>query len=662
MDPQTLEKVEFGAVRHILTRFCRCGLGAGMAEHIGPSRNAEVIGRWLAQTTQMVEAVRDVGLPPTGGVADIAEALSRAHPGGGPSGADFAAISATLKAVGEVKAYLLALPESLAALTEMAEHIDDFGELISRIDAIVAADGRVHDTASDRLRRVRREITETSGRVGEVIRGYLRQPEGRKLRHGTNVTLHEDRYVLPVRTENRGRLPGVVHRTSGSGATVFVEPNACVELNNHLADLHDDERKEITRLLIELSVHVAAEAHSIDASVRGAVQVDLVSAKAQYAYQFDMVPPELSAEGPVELAQARHPLLIEQAARDADWSQPVVPIDIRLGSDFDILVITGSNTGGKTVTLKTLALLVVMAQSGMHIPTQRGCKLPIFQDVLIDVGDEQSLEQSLSTFGGHIVRIKKILHKAGPHSLVLLDELGAGTDPDEGGAIGQAILDELQHAKCLAMITTHLSVLKAYAFTHDRVDNASVEFDTKTLRPTYRLHVGTAGESHAITVADRLGLGDRVVRSARSHLSQRGQRFNKAIRATGTARRAAETARAEARQAELSAQDQADAYETKLKQVDQLRNDFEAWLAHLPNLHEGDEIFVPSLKATARLVRLELHKQLAVVSTGAMQMEVPLKELVPDLGQSGIRKQIEGLQEQLREQAQQTRQAADRAQ
>jgi len=667
VDSFTLDKIEFDEVREILAGFCRCSLGSALAHRIGPSRNADIVRKWLDQTSQMVDALREVGLAPLGGIADISDALTRATPGGGAGGEDFAVIASTLETTGLVKAYLAALPESLDELHALAGGIGDFEDEVAAIRNVVESDGTIRDDASGRLHKLRREITQTAERVREVIYGYLRQSEVRKLLQDATVTLHEDRYVLPVRVDNRGRLPGVVHRVSGSGATVFVEPNACVELNNHLADLRDDERAEIVRLLNELSLRLARKIESMRASLRVIAQIDLLSAKGLYAYQFDMVCPTMTADGPLELTHARHPLLMDQAWRQeqagaaADDRHPVVPIDVRLGSDFDLLVITGSNTGGKTVCLKTVAMLAVMAHSGMHIPAQRGATVPLLRDVLIDIGDEQSLQQSLSTFGAHLKRLKYILHKADRRTLVLLDELGAGTDPDEGGAIGQAVLDELRAIGCRAMATTHLSVLKAYAFNHDRVENASVEFDTDTLSPTYRLHIGTPGESHAITVAAHIGLPARLIEAARSHLTSQGRQFSKAIRATGRARRNAEAARAEAHAARLTAESQADAFRGKLDELDRLRSDFEGWLARLAEMSPGDEVHVSSLNRTGRLVRLQLHKQIALVELDNKQVEVPLRSLMPELGQDGVRRQLEQMRQDLLTQQRSSEAAAERA-
>ncbi|MCK5558444.1 MAG: DNA strand exchange inhibitor protein, partial [Candidatus Hydrogenedentes bacterium] len=446
MDAFTLDKIEFDAVRKILSGFCRCSLGKAAALSISPSTNPAVIRTGLEQTTQMVEAIRDVGLPPLGGVTDITAALKRTVPGHGAGAEDFAAIASALGGAGNCRTFLLNLPEHLTHLCKLGRNLADFTREVEAIQAIVAPDGTIRDDASRRLAELRSDIAATTRQIHDVIHGYLRNPEVKKLLQSANVMLHGDRYVLPVKSDNRGRLPGVVHRSSDTGATVFVEPNASVELNNRLVDLHDHERQEIERLLSDLGVIITARAEAIEKALHTLAQVDLLAGEAQYAYQFDMTCPEITERGVLEFFQARHPLLVAAEEGDGTLSagldrtdkeyapgasgaekNQVVPIDVRLGSDFDLLVITGSNTGGKTVALKTVALLVMMAQSGMHIPVRRDATIPIFRDVFIDIGDEQSLQQSLSTFAAHINRIKYILLKANKNSLVLLDELGAGT-------------------------------------------------------------------------------------------------------------------------------------------------------------------------------------------------------------------------------------------
>jgi DNA mismatch repair protein MutS2 len=660
VDSFTLKKVEFHAVRRILSRYCRCSLGRKLALRINPSRSPETVQRWLMQTTQMVTAVRDVGLPPSGGVADIAAELTRAVPGGGATPEDFSAIASTLRAVGNVRDYLLALGEELDEVRSFAEGLGTFEGEVAAVEAVISPEGEVYDEASQKLSGLRREIRKLEQDIHDAIYGFLRDKEAARLLQDTTVQLHGDRYVLPVRTENRGRLKGVVHRASHSGATVFVEPEACVELNNKLTDLREDERREVTRLLNELAVRIQSRADDIRSTLRQVAQVDLLSAKAQYAYQFEMTCPQMQERGALQLRAARHPLLIEQAHQQEqsglppEKRHPVVPIDVRLGQDFDLLVITGSNTGGKTVALKTVALLTLMAQAGMHIPVRRGATLPVFRDVLIDAGDEQSLEQSLSTFGAHIRRINFILRRAKPNTLVLLDELGAGTDPDEGGAIGQAVLDELRRIGCPAVVTTHLSVLKAYAFSQERVDNASVEFDTETLRPTYHLQIGTPGESHAITVAEHLGLHKRIVANARRQMSGQAEQFRRAIQATNLVRKSAEQARDSAHRARLAAEAEQEGYQSKLDDLHRLREQFRTWLARLAELSPGDSVHVPSMGKPGTLIRLELHRQVALVNVDDVHVEVPLTELMPDFGQAGVRRELDDLRRQVLDQARQS--------
>lgn len=665
MDAFTLEKIEFGAVRRILAGFCRTMLGKESALRVGASNRLEVVRRWLDETSQMVEAVRNAGLPPLGGVTDVRDALERATPGGGAGAEDYSAIASTLDGATACLKFLRSLPEPLALLHEQASQLSDFTPEVLAIRAVVSADGAIRDDASARLRQLRSEIEEVTRNIHDIVHNYVRNPEIRKLLQSPNVTLHGDRYVLPVRADNRGRLPGVVHRASHTGATVFVEPNASVELNNRLVDLHDHERQEIERLLADLALKLAPRRDAMARALHTLAYVDLLAAKAQYAYQYNMTCPTVAPNGVLQLYQARHPLIeaaAVEAKREGRGVQEVVPIDVRLGGEFDILVLTGSNTGGKTVTLKTVALLVVMAQSGMHIPARRGAILPLVRDVLIEIGDEQSLEQSLSTFGGHVQRLKAIFARTRKDTLVLLDELGSGTDPDEGGAIGQAVLDELRRIGCLAMVTTHFSVLKAYALNHDRVDNASVEFDTKTLRPTYRLHIGTPGESHAITVAERLGLPRNIVEAARRHVGHRGEQFARAMRQTGAARREAEEARADAAAAEIEAQTRIERLQEQFEDVGRLKGEFAAWLARLAEWKPGDSIFVPAMKRSGTLARLETHRQIAVIDFDNIQREIPLTELMPDLGQTEARAQMRELRRQMQEQLQAAGEETRRAQ
>lgn len=657
MDPFTLEKLEFGRILEILARYCRCSLGRELALRIAPSRRPETVQAWLAQTDEMVGTLREVGTPPFGGITDIRPQLERARPAGGAGPEDFAAIASTLAGCGQVRNWLASLGENRPLLHKLEERLSSFDGEIRAIQMVIDERGEVRDDASERLLNIRRQIEEAQRRIREIVYGFVRRGDVAQYLQSTNVQLHEDRYVLPVRAEHRGRLPGVVHRSSHTGATVFVEPAECVELNNRLVRLHDEQREEINRLLSQLAIRVHARYEEIVTSLHALALVDLIAAKAQYSYVFEMTAPEVAPGGPLRFFQARHPLLIEQAYQQEqagappERRHPVVPIDVRLGQDFDILIITGSNTGGKTVAMKTVGLLALMVQSGMHVPVQRGSTMPVFRDVLIDVGDEQSLEQSLSTFGAHLQRIRAILRVAGRQSLVLLDELGSGTDPDEGGALGQAILDELRELGCLAMVTTHLGVLKAYAFNHERADNGSVEFDTGTLRPTYRLLIGQPGESHAIVVAEHYGLPRRLLKAARGHLPRQARQLHRAIQATLDTRRASENALSEAQAARAAAQTQQELYEARLNALQRLNEQFSEWVASLPAMQPGDEVHVRRFSKTGRLVRLQLSRQVALVDVDQMQVEVPLQELMPDLGQPQVREEIATLRRQIRENA-----------
>ena len=668
MDEFTLSKLEFDRVRGVLARYCRCSLGRHLALRIGPSNRMETVGRWLNETSQMVSALRDFGLPPFGGISDITPELAKATPGGGAGGDTFSLIAATLEGAGNARAWAAALPENLELVREMALALPDFAPELAAIRGVIDARGEVMDLASETLARLRREIAASKQRIHDSIYSYIRRPEVSRILQNPVVTLHEDRFVLPVKAEHRGQLAGVVHRMSASGATVFIEPNESVELNNRLVELSEHERREVVRLLDELAIKISARRVEIAAALRTLAQIDLLSAKAQYAAQFEFVAPEMTQHGPLQLHQVRHPLLIEQEYQQETTGVPqdqrhgVVPIDVRLGADFDILIITGSNTGGKTVALKTVALAAVMAQSGLHIPAGRGSSLPVLSDVLLDVGDEQSLQQSLSTFGAHIRRVNNILRRADRNCLVLLDELGSGTDPDEGAAIGQAVLDELARLGCPAMVTTHLGVLKAYAFNHRRVDNASVEFDTRTLRPTYHLRIGEPGESHAITVASAMGMPRTVIEAARKYAASVGGNLRQAIRSTVASRRASEAARGEAHTARLAAQDAQRQYNARLEELNRLQERFANWLASLSEMKAGDEVNVPGHDRPGKLVRIQFNKQVAVVDMSDRQIEVPLAELMPQLGQESVRGEIQNLRQQMTAQARQAEEFRRQAQ
>jgi DNA mismatch repair protein MutS2 len=394
-------------------------------------------------------------------------------------------------------------------IDEFVSFIEELPILEADIQRAISDRGDVLDSASDALRTIRQNLRAAQSRLVERINRYLQN----SAIQDPIVTMRDGRYVVPVRADRRGQLPGVVHDTSASGQTLFVEPMDVVELNNRWRELQSAERHEIERILTVLSQHVGAEADPLRRTLEALAAIDLAFAKARYASSTRSTRPVIGtpgAERRVALNMARHPLLDPNT---------VVPINLVLGSDFRILVITGPNTGGKTVALKTVGLMSAMAQSGLFIPADEGSELPVFDGIFADIGDEQSIEQNLSTFSSHMVRVIAMLQAVTRDSLVLLDELGAGTDPEEGAALARSVITELLEIGCLAVTTTHYSELKAFAYTTEGTENGSVEFDLKTLSPTYRLIVGVPGQSNALAIARRLGMPASVIDRARSFVS-----------------------------------------------------------------------------------------------------------------------------------------------
>lgn len=632
MDNRTLAKLEFDHVCTALASHCSCSLGKALARRLQPSRRFTQIQRWLNQVREIMAVADDLGLPPMGGVQDIRADLHQADQPAGLEPEALSRVSQTLRATGYLNQWSEKLPPDKPLLRTLTQRIGDFTALANQIDEVIDARGQVRDTASPKLASIRATIDRAKIEARSVFDRLLRQTRVQKLLQYAGATYHGDRMVLPLRAEHHGRIPGIIHRSSDSGATLFVEPAEAVELNNHIARLHRDEHEEITRILFAVTRVVHVNAPEILRTLDTLAVLDLLSAKARYAARRDAICPDLNQEGRLELRQARHPGLIdlyaEDEARDGE-AQTVVPIDVRLGDDFDVLVITGPNTGGKTVALKTTGLLAVMGQAGIPIPAAAGSTLPVYRDVFIDVGDEQSIEQSLSTYSGHLSNILAILKRATPDSLVLLDELGAGTDPDEGAAVGRAILDELLRLKCSAVLSTHLSALKGVAYTESRVDNAAVEFDVESLRPTYDLRIGEPGNSNAITIAGRLGMPQRMVAQARAHLARRHRALSEAIAGTLEVRRQAERARAEAGSAQQRAEQQRRDFEQRSRELDSAKAAHQEWVQWVNNLRPGDAVYVRSFGREAVVVRPQLHRQTVLVTAGAVELEVPLTDVAP---------------------------------
>ncbi len=633
MDAHTLEKLEFQRVRELLAEEAACGLGRELALRIGPSRREDQVATWLRQTEEFTKWVATHGLPPFGGVRDVRPQVKKAVPPAKLEPSEFAELAETLVGVDAVRTYFQGCEQVFEAIGKIAARLGDFRVIAERISRVIDNRGQVRDEASERLYRIRHQIEEVRQQTREVFEKILRQTHITKYLQYASATFHDERMVLPVKADQRGRVPGIIHRSSDTGQTLFVEPAEAVELNNTRINLLLQENEEIGRILWELTHLVHLNQKEILRTLETVAVVDLLCAKVKFARRFNLNLPQLSPDHRLVLHQARNPILMAafETHRTGDAAHlHVVPIDVRLGDDFDIMMITGPNTGGKTATLKTVGLLALMMQAGLPIPAGPGSILPVFDGVWIDVGDEQSLVQSLSTFSAHLKRILDILHRARRGTLVLLDELGAGTDPDEGAAIGRAIAGHLLESGCLAMVTTHLGSLKALAYEAKRVDNASVQFDIETMRPTYVLRIGEPGNSNALAIASRLGMPKRLIDSARKHLSGQYRALNKAIARTQGSRRDAERAR---RDADMARQDAARATLAAIDRAKALEvehRNYAAWVERVMKLQPGESVHVRSFDKPGRVVRVKLDKQQVAVDLGMMQVDVALSDLVFD--------------------------------
>ncbi|MHC4610513.1 MAG: endonuclease MutS2 [Planctomycetota bacterium] len=629
MDDHTLAKLEFDHIREALARHCGCSLGKELAGRLKPSTNLRQIRLWMDQVREMsAAATGDAGLPPLGGVHDIRPHLAAAATPAGLEPEALAEVGETLTATGPLRAWVDSLGSDAPHLGRIGERVADFSVPGATIGDAIDPRGCVRDHASAKLASIRGTIDKAREQIQVVVSRLLKHPRIQRLLQYHNTTFHNDRIVLPLKAEHRGRVPGIIHRSSDSGATLFVEPAPAVELNNSIVRLRDQERKEITRILQILSQLVRDNAPQIRLTLDAIAVLDLIAGKIRYGQKRECLCPAIRDDGILYLYQARHPVLLDLFEADGqDPPRRVVPLDVRVGDDFDLLVVTGPNTGGKTVTLKTVGLLVLMAQSGIPIPVKPGSEVPVFRKVFIDVGDEQSLQQSLSTFSGHMSNILSILRQSGPGSLVLLDELGAGTDPDEGAAIGRTVIEELLRVGAKAVVSTHLSALKGIAYTHSRTDNAAVEFDVESLRPTYRLLLGEPGNSNAIMVAERLGMPGRLTKRALGHMADRHRQLQQAIEGTLQTRRRAESARQAALLAKLDAERSLAQYEDQRRKLTEEQQRYRDWTDWINRLSPGDSVYVRSFDTIARVVRMHLHKQSALVSAGAMDFEVPLTDL-----------------------------------
>lgn len=511
MEEKTLEILEYPKILSLLAARTSYAVSRQLALRLTPSTDIDEVSYRQRMTTEARKLLELRSGTTVGGARDISAPVQRARLGGLLEPSELLDVQSTLVAGRVVRNTIVKLGNQMPLLAEVAQRIVDCGDLEREIARCFDDRGEVVDDASPALRRIRTEVRVAHGRLMQRLNDLLTSADYRHIIQEPIITSREGRYVIPIKADMKGQIKGVVHAQSSSGATVFVEPLVTVDLNNRWRELRLDEDREVQRILRSLSNLVATSADALEANHAALGQIDLALAKGRFSIDLDCVEPQLGgeSEGALNLINARHPLL----------GSGVVPISIWLGDEFSVLVITGPNTGGKTVALKTVGLLTLMAQAGLHVPADEGSRIRVFQNVYADIGDEQSIEQSLSTFSSHMTHIVAILGKADSGALVLLDELGAGTDPAEGSALARAILSEMLARRVWTVATTHYSELKAYAHLTPGVENASVEFDLETLAPTYKLSIGLPGMSNALAIASRLGLSADIVEAARKLLN-----------------------------------------------------------------------------------------------------------------------------------------------
>ena len=513
MDQRTLRVLEYHKIISLLEEFVLSDLGKDLLKNVTPSSDITKIKNMLDETSQACSVVNYSGYSPMDIFPDIRDILRKAKVGSILSAGELLKVGSVLKVSGRVKADIGKYPKSedIPLIIQKVKTLILNKDLMDEIFRCIEGEERVSDYASRQLANIRRRITRTNERIRDQLNGLIRSPQFQKFLQEPIVTIRNDRYVVPVKQEHRSSIPGMIHDQSTSGATVYIEPMSVVEANNELRGLMLEEQREIEKVLIRLTEEVQSSHDAIRNNLDLLAILDVIFAKASFSRSYKGVHPEIVTEPTIRIINGRHPLI------DKD---EVVPITVKIGENSKCLIITGPNTGGKTVTLKTVGLFALMVQSGMHIPADYGSKMGIFGGVFADIGDEQSIEQSLSTFSSHMVHIANIVEQADDRSLVLFDELGAGTDPTEGAALAMAILNYFCEKGTCTIATTHYSELKVFALTQDGMENASMEFDIETLRPTFRLLMGVPGKSNAFEIASRLGLKQGLIDAAREYITQ----------------------------------------------------------------------------------------------------------------------------------------------
>ncbi len=537
MKAKTLKTLEYNKILDLLVQQASSSMAKEELRCLRPMTSVAEIKDALAETTQAQTVILKKGSAPLGQIYDISAAMTFARKGGVLTMGQLLQILYNLKIAANVTTFLKSDLPPLPAIDAIREVIVTCPRLAENIDRCIISEDEMADNASPALKDIRRSITRQNDAIRNRLNSIINSSDNRTYLQDAIVTVRDGRYVIPVKAEHRGRFQGIIHDQSATGATLFIEPQVIVNMNNELREMELKEKAEVERILAELSSAAAEHFHDITNNQKLLTALDIIFAKGKLSMVMGGEEPEVSEKGALVLKDARHPLIDKKK---------VVPINIKLGDDYETLVVTGPNTGGKTVTLKTTGLLVLMAQSGLHIPAAGTSTLPVFDHVLADIGDEQSIEQSLSTFSSHMRNIVSILEEMRGNSLILLDELGAGTDPTEGAALAISILENLKARGAYTIATTHYNELKKYALSTKGVENGSMEFNVDTLSPTYRLMIGIPGKSNAFEISRKLGLPEHLIQRA-SRLLERGDiEFEDVISAIEEDKKKAEAERDEA--------------------------------------------------------------------------------------------------------------------
>ncbi|TCP53673.1 DNA mismatch repair protein MutS2 [Tumebacillus sp. BK434] len=637
MNERVLRVLEYDKIRDAVVRLASSSLGKARAEELYPSSDLAEVESWQQLTEEGVTVYRLRGLIPLGGIHDIRSSVRRAALGGILDAHEMLDTADTIMAGRRLKKFLQDTNEEQAmpGMMSLAELLPELKQLEDDIRQVVDDNGAVRDTASSDLRRIRSEMRTQQARIKEKLESIIRTPSYQKMLQDPIITQRNDRYCVPVKVEYRGSFDGIVHDQSASGSTLYIEPASVVRLANALRELQIKEEREVQRILQELSALVGQHAAELQDGQEALAELDFIFAKTTYARELRAVRPQMNDQGIVRVKRARHPLIDPSV---------VVPSDLRLGEDFILLVITGPNTGGKTVTLKTFGLLTLMAMSGLHVPTDDDSVLSTFDEVFADIGDEQSIEQSLSTFSSHMTNIVQILEKVDFRSLVLFDELGAGTDPTEGAALAMSILDFLKERGVRTVATTHYSELKGYAYNEPNAINASVEFDVQSLRPTYRLLIGVPGRSNAFAISERLGLRREIIEHAQSRLTTEDVAVDELIR--------------KLEQNQVIANQEREQAETLRRELDELMEEFEK---EKEAFYQQKDRMMERAEAEARKAVQKAEQEAAEIVEELRRIAAEERGQIKEHRLIELRKELEGKAPKLKREAKKPKaQPADR--